>query len=150
MTATFQPGLTYWTRSIGDSECIFRITVAKRTAKFLTTTDGRRLGISEYDGREQVKPNGTYSMCAIISADKVLETPIQPTAQATTQATAQAVRTAAQAEQVATARARLSSLDRQIDTAIQARDWATCADLDKRRALVLGFIRMHSEAANAA
>ena len=144
MTATFQPGLTYWTRSIGDSECIFRITVAKRTAKFLTTTDGRRLGISEYDGREQVKPNGTYSMCAIISADKVLEAAQAP------QATAQAVRTAAQAEQVATARARLSSLDRQIDTAIQARDWATCADLDKRRALVLGFIRMHSEAANAA
>jgi len=70
--ATFTPGKTYWTRSVGDYDCIFQITVAKRTAKFVTTTDGNRLGITIWDGVEQVKPNGNYSMCAIIGADKVL------------------------------------------------------------------------------
>ena len=54
----FAPGKTYWTRSICDSDCIFKITIAKRTAKFVTTTEGKRLG--------------NYSMCAIIGADKVL------------------------------------------------------------------------------
>ena len=54
----FTPGKTYWTRSICDYDCIFKITIAKRTAKFVTTTEG--------------KPHGNYSMCAIIGADKVL------------------------------------------------------------------------------
>ena len=69
---TFTPGLTYWTRSICDSDCIFQITIAKRTAKFVTTTEGKRLGVAIWDGVEQVKPHGNYSMCAIIGADKVL------------------------------------------------------------------------------
>lgn len=77
---TFEPGATYWTRSIGDSDCIHRITVAKRTAKFLTTTDGKRLGVSVYDGVERVKPFGTYSMCAVIGADKVEDQPATATA----------------------------------------------------------------------
>lgn len=68
--AAFAPGLTYWTRSIGDSDCIHRITVAKRTAKFITTTEGKRLGVSVYEGEETVKPFGTYSMCAVIGAAK--------------------------------------------------------------------------------
>jgi hypothetical protein len=68
---TFEVGKTYWTRSVCDSECIITITVAKRTAKFLTTTEGKRLGISSWDGVEHVKPWGTYSMAPIISADKV-------------------------------------------------------------------------------
>lgn len=59
---TFEVGKTYWTRSVCDSECVITITVAKRTAKFLTTTEGTRLGISSWDGAERVKPWGTYSM----------------------------------------------------------------------------------------
>lgn len=68
----FEVGKTYWTRSVCDSECIITITVAKRTAKFLTTTEGKRLGISSWeDGVEYVMPWGAYSMAPIISADKV-------------------------------------------------------------------------------
>jgi len=68
----FAPGKTYWTRSICDSDCIFKITIAKRTAKFVITTEGKRLGVAIWNGVEQVKPHGNYSMCAIIGADKVL------------------------------------------------------------------------------
>lgn len=68
MTNTFEAGKTYSTRSICDSECVVAITIASRTAKFVTTTAGKRLGVSVYDGAEQVKPWGSYSMAPIISA----------------------------------------------------------------------------------
>lgn len=74
MTIAFEAGKTYWTRSIGDHDCIFRLTVAKRTAKMITTTEGKRLKISVYEGVEQVLPHGRYSMCAVIGADKCEET----------------------------------------------------------------------------
>jgi len=67
----FEPGKTYWTRSIGDADCIFRITVASRTAKTIKTSTGKTLRITPYDGRETVKPHGSYSMCPVIGADKV-------------------------------------------------------------------------------
>lgn len=69
MTKTFQVGHTYETTSICDSECWHRITIAKRTAKTITTTDGKTLRPYIWEGVEQVKPNGSYSMCAIIGAD---------------------------------------------------------------------------------
>jgi hypothetical protein len=65
----FEVGKSYATRSIVNSDHWVRITVAKRTAKFLTTTEGKRLGISIYNGVEQVKPWGSYSMCPIVGAD---------------------------------------------------------------------------------
>ena len=68
MTA-FEPGKTYATRSICDHDCIVRVTVAKRTAKTLTTAAGKTLRISEYRGVEQVKPRGTYSMAPMVGAD---------------------------------------------------------------------------------
>jgi hypothetical protein len=64
----FETGKTYTTRSICDHNCVFAITIAKRTAKTVTTTDGKRLGIKVYDGREQVMPFGRYSMAPIINA----------------------------------------------------------------------------------
>lgn len=70
--AKFEEGKTYFTRSICDYECIYTITVAKRTAKTIVTTEGKRLGISmNYDGHEGVYPHGRYSMAAYITADKV-------------------------------------------------------------------------------
>ena len=65
----FTPGTTYSTRSICDHNCIFSLTVAKRTAKTITTTDGKRLGITIYDGSEGVYPSGRYSMAAFIRAE---------------------------------------------------------------------------------
>lgn len=69
----FEIGKTYYTRSICDSEMIIKITIAKRTAKFVTTTDGAKLGVSNWDGVETVKPWGKYSMAPTISAEKVVK-----------------------------------------------------------------------------
>lgn len=69
---TFKVGKTYQTRSICDHDCIFSFTVLARTAKTVTVdVNGKtvRRGISIYEGVEQFKPFGTYSMCAIIGAD---------------------------------------------------------------------------------
>lgn len=64
----FQVGQTYATRSVCDHDCIIRVTVARRTAKTITTDAGKTLRVSEYDGAEQVKPWGSYSMAPIVSA----------------------------------------------------------------------------------
>jgi len=72
----FQANKTYSTRSICDHNCIFSITVISRTAKTLKVIDPhdsrsvKTLRISEWQGVEQVKPLGSYSMCPIIGADK--------------------------------------------------------------------------------
>lgn len=75
----FQVGETYATRSACNYDCIYRFTVIKRTAKFLFLDDGHgnveRRGVYSFeDGVEHCKPNGTYSMCAIIDADGSLVT----------------------------------------------------------------------------
>jgi len=71
--AKFQIGKTYWTRSIVDADFRVCVTVSKRTAKTITTANGKNLRISEWNGVEQVKPWGTYSMCPIVGADRVDE-----------------------------------------------------------------------------
>ena len=71
MTA-FQVGKTYATRSICDHDCIFRFTILGRTTKTVTTqVHGKtvRRGLSTWNGVEQFKPFGNYSMCAVIGAD---------------------------------------------------------------------------------
>lgn len=68
--AAFEVGRTYWTRSICDWECIHRITITRRTAKTIRTACGKTLRISSWQGVEQVKPFGSYSMCAVIGADR--------------------------------------------------------------------------------
>jgi hypothetical protein len=69
----FEVGNTYSTRSACDHECIFSYTVKKRTAKFLWLENKRgeqkRRGIYAHSGIEYCKPEGTYSMCPVISAD---------------------------------------------------------------------------------
>lgn len=67
----FEAGKTYQTRSACDAECIIRATIAKRTAKTVTTTAGKTFRVSEYQGVEQFKPWGTFSMAPTISADRV-------------------------------------------------------------------------------
>ena len=65
----FQSQKTYYTRSTCDHNCIFEVTVAKRTAQTITTSEGKRLKIGTYEGVEFVKPHGSYSMAAIIRAE---------------------------------------------------------------------------------
>ena len=72
MTKTFEAGKTYSTRSICDHDCIFRFTILARTAKSVTIeVHGKtvRRGLSIWQGVEQFKPFGSYSMCAVIGAD---------------------------------------------------------------------------------
>jgi hypothetical protein len=74
----FQVGKTYTCRSIGDHECIFRFEIVARTAKQMTINEHGEIykrGIHLYDGVEHCKPHGTYSMCAIIRADRLADNP---------------------------------------------------------------------------
>ena len=73
MTKTFQIGHTYFDRSACDHDCIFRFTILARTAKSVTVNvHGKtvRRGLTVWSGVEQFKPFGSYSMCAIVGADK--------------------------------------------------------------------------------
>lgn len=79
MTNTFQIGKTYATSSICDHECIYSFVIRGRTAKSVLiddphTSDKRvvRRRVYVYEGNEQFKPFGTYSMCAIIGADDLV------------------------------------------------------------------------------
>jgi hypothetical protein len=69
--ARFETGKTYVTRSICDADMIVRVTVAKRTDKTIVTVTGDRLRVKVWNGVEQVKPWGSYSMAPIISADRL-------------------------------------------------------------------------------
>ena len=76
MTTSFQVGQTYATRSACDYDSIFSFEIIARTAKTVTVNvHGKKVrrGISIWDGVEQFRPFGTYSMCAVISAEKTLE-----------------------------------------------------------------------------
>lgn len=69
----FETGETYTTRSIGDHDCIFAITVVSRTAKTIKTVDehgeARTYRTFVYDGAERVSM-GSYSMAPGFSARK--------------------------------------------------------------------------------
>ena len=75
----FETGKTYSTRSICDYDCIINVTVAKRTAKTITTTEGKVLRIIPGpNGLEQVRPWGRYSMAPIVdSTDRDLRKPLK-------------------------------------------------------------------------
>jgi hypothetical protein len=67
----FEAGKTYATRSICNHECIIRATIAKRTAKTVTTTEGKTFRVREWNGCEVFMPWGTYSMAPSMSADRL-------------------------------------------------------------------------------
>lgn len=64
----FEINKTYQTRSIGDHNCIFSITILDRTAKTVKTIEGKTLRVGTYEGVEFVRPMGNYSMAPIIRA----------------------------------------------------------------------------------
>jgi hypothetical protein len=71
--AQFQVGKVYTTRSACDYDCIFGYKVIARTAKQITMERNRgdvvKRGVFLIDGVEYCKPEGTYSMCPVISAN---------------------------------------------------------------------------------
>jgi hypothetical protein len=64
----FNVNQTYTTRSIGDANCIISVTITKRTAKTVTTSEGKTFRVKEWDGKETFKPWGDYSMAPIMRA----------------------------------------------------------------------------------
>jgi len=68
----FQEGKSYYGRFICNYDNIIRVTVARRTAKSVITTEGKTLRIKTmYDGRtEYINPLGNYSMAPMICADR--------------------------------------------------------------------------------
>ncbi|CAK0746120.1 hypothetical protein CCP4SC76_1690006 [Gammaproteobacteria bacterium] len=73
MLKQFKIGKSYATRittvrSTRDFDCIFRITVAKRTVRSITTTQGKVLRILVVRSVEQVNPVGLYSKAPVITA----------------------------------------------------------------------------------
>jgi hypothetical protein len=69
----FEVGKTYRARSLGDWDCIFQFEIVARTEKRMTIREHGEVykrGIYVRDGVECCKPHGTYSMCAIIRADR--------------------------------------------------------------------------------
>lgn len=69
----FEPGKTYYSRSICDHECIFTIEVVKRTAKTVTYMyqgKERRSNIKlDEHGNEYIKPDN-YSMAPVFRAER--------------------------------------------------------------------------------
>ena len=65
----FEVGKSYSTRSICDHECVVRVSVVSRTAKTIRTAEGKSFRVFDYQGVEQVRPWGRYSMAPIVGAD---------------------------------------------------------------------------------
>jgi len=72
----FEIGKTYSTRSLCNYDCIFSFKIISRTAKRITFNYHGKLetrGIRvDADGVERCLPFGSYSMAAVISADKMV------------------------------------------------------------------------------
>ena len=74
----FEVGKKYKVRSICDSECFFTYEITKISKGFVTVSsrmDGakRKKIFVDDDGIQFCYPQGTYSMCPILKADKVAE-----------------------------------------------------------------------------
>ena len=74
----FETGKTYRTRSPGDYDCVLDYKIISRTAKTLKSFDKmdnqvKTYRISIWEGVEQFKPWGSFSMCPMMSADKQVE-----------------------------------------------------------------------------
>ena len=70
-TTKFEAGKTYWTRSICDADMVISETIVSRTEKSVKTASGKTFRVKEYNGVEQIKPWGSFSMAPRIGADKV-------------------------------------------------------------------------------
>ena len=73
---TFEANKTYSMRSACDHNCIWTAKVLKRTAQFVTLEvsgekEPIRCKVHVWQGSESCYPLGTYSMCPVLTAEKV-------------------------------------------------------------------------------
>ena len=66
----FEIGKTYLGRFISDFDNVIKRTVISRTYKTITCDDGKTFRVINWNGCEQFKPLGSYSMSPVISAAK--------------------------------------------------------------------------------
>lgn len=70
----FEVGKHYATRSLCDHDCIYTVQVVARTTQTVTIEEHgertRRKIFIDWNGNEAIRPHGSYSMSAIISADE--------------------------------------------------------------------------------
>lgn len=75
-TVKFQVGESYYDRSACDWDCIFRFEIVRRTEKSVWIRDRHddskvvRRAIRVYDGVESFSPFGSYSMSAVVTAER--------------------------------------------------------------------------------
>ena len=77
----FEAGKTYYVRSIGDHNCIWRFRVVRRSASSVWVTGAddhdaakvERRKISEYRGSENFSQFGRYSMSPTVYAENVAD-----------------------------------------------------------------------------
>jgi hypothetical protein len=77
----FETGKTYYARSIGDHDCVHKFEILRRTDKSVwVEVHGKvvRRVIERYRDNETFSPFGKYSMAAVISADRPLESEPEP------------------------------------------------------------------------
>ena len=84
----FEVGKKYYMTSACDHNCTWVYEVVRRTAKTVILAGAdmgkpSRFRISEYGGRECVKPFGTYSMSPVLGADRELIEEQKPSREAT-------------------------------------------------------------------
>ena len=81
ITSVFEVSKTYMTRSVGDHNCIIKVTIASRTKCFITTTEGERFKVSNDSSSnsnttthfEIIRPWGRYSMSPRIKSTDTKE-----------------------------------------------------------------------------
>jgi hypothetical protein len=69
----FEINKTYYCNSICDSDCKMEYTITKRSSKSVWINEKRfKINISLNDGNEFIYPEGKYSMCPILRAERVV------------------------------------------------------------------------------
>lgn len=75
--AKFEVGKTYFCRSVCDYDCIWTFKIVSRTEKTIKTECGKTLRINAkltaWDNAEALYPLGQYSMCPVLSANKIVK-----------------------------------------------------------------------------
>jgi len=73
----FEIGVTYYTRSICDHDCVMEFEVLSRTNKTIVISSNitgvKRVTVYEFKDSENAMPLGRYSMAPVIIADRFIE-----------------------------------------------------------------------------
>lgn len=73
----FEVGQSYSCRSVCDHDCVWTFKIVARTEKTISTECGQKFRINAkltaYENVEALYPLGNFSMCPILTANKVVQ-----------------------------------------------------------------------------